>query len=182
MLPQQTLTEFHAGTPRPLRERHRTAETGCACPECEQNIASTHSEHPLSIDRLSTDLREEIRSPTIRMIGWSCDECNLVVPRDMEEANSCWSQMTNAENTYVGVLVARPQVDDELVVPIHSNDPPSRFTNEAGLFCPICDTEYGGCVTSARVPCRPCRGGTPHRHWTKPWGDPVRSKPLERVS
>lgn len=182
MSPQQTLIEFNAGSPRPLRERHRTAETGCACPVCEQNIASTHDEHPLSINHLAADLRDEISNPAIRMISWSCDECNIVVPRDMEEANSCWSLMSNPEKTYVGVLVDRPQVNDSLVVPVYRDDLPSEFTNEADLFCPICDTEYGGCVTSARVPCRPCRGGLPHRHWTKPWGDPVRSNPLEAIS
>ena len=181
MPPQQTLTEFDGGTPRPLRERHRTAETGCACPECKKNIASTHGEHHLSVSSLPSDLRDEIPTPTVRMNGWVCDDCNLLVPRDMEESNSCWSRMTNAEKTYVGVLVARPMVGDKLVVPIHQADLPARFTNEASLFCTICDTEYGGCVTTARVPCRPCRGGAEHRSWTKSWGEEVRLKPLKAL-
>lgn len=182
MTAQHTLTEFHAGTPRPLRERTANAETGCACPNCHANIAHTRDQHPLSTGRLLSDLREAIDRPTVRMIGWVCDSCDLLVPRNMEHANSCWSKMTNADKTYVGVLIDRPVIGDQLIVPVHHADLPATFHHRASLFCPTCGTEYGACVMHARVPCRPCRGGPPHRRWTKPWGDSIRTTPLETNS
>lgn len=175
---ETTLTQFGGGTSRELHRREATAETGCACPICRRNIAHTHGERLIATTYIADDhLREMIATPAVRVNGWHCESCkNVVVVRDMEEGNTCWSQMSNSDERYVAVALIRS--DGSLVLgAVDRNDISDLFTTEFGKYCSWCGCEYGGSVTEARIPCRPCRGGEQYYSWTKSRDDEVRLHP-----
>lgn len=109
------------------------------------------------------------------MNGWVCHDCGILVPRDMEASNSCWVRMTNADQEFVGIHIRR--ADETIVAPLHVEDLPATVVDELGEFCPECGREYGGCVSKACCPCRPCRGGRDYWSWTKTDDDQPRHSP-----
>lgn len=181
-MPQPSLTAFSDGplwtrqrrptSSRTVRERTATADTGCACPECHQNIAGTHGDQFLSRATVARDaIRAALAGVAVRVNGWACQPCGVVVPRDMESPNTCWSTRTNSDARFVGVLVERDRGADAIVAPVDRRCFREGLPPTFSRRCPACGQEHGGCVTQTAVPCRPCRGGRAHRRWTKPWDD-----------
>lgn len=170
MTRQQRL--HNADRPWKLREPTGTVETGCACPCCEESIASTHGPVVLPTRRLvDAGVRERLPADFVRACGWYCSDDRVLAVRDLEQPNSVWSMMTNSDERYVGLLVDRPEENDRILAAINRRDLPASILGELGRYCPDCEREYGALVTAARAPCRPCRGGDRYRRWSKPWDD-----------
>lgn len=168
-----TVPEWHH------RATTSTADTGCACPGCLENIANTHGPIVVPTSQIrDRTVRARLSSDFIRACGWYCSSCRLFAVRDMESPNSVWSELTNPDEQYVGIAVDRPGEGDWVLAAVDRRDLPPSVLRELGRYCPACRDEYGSLITAARIPCQPCRGDGAYRRWTKPWdeGD-VRKEP-----
>jgi hypothetical protein len=120
-------------------------------------------------------VQDAVDALTVLVNGWVCHDCDILVPRDMEASNSCWARMTNADQEFVGIRIRR--ANETIVAPLHVEYLPATVVDALGEYCPECGREYGGCVSKARCPCRPCRGGRDYWSWTKTDDDQPRRQP-----